>query len=49
MLRGISDLKLFTMATTDGNLGTVSDLYVDDRSGAVRFLVVDAASSPTSR
>jgi hypothetical protein len=42
MLRGISDLKRFTIAATDGNLGSVSDLYFDDRSWAVRYLVVDA-------
>jgi len=42
MLRGISDLKRFTIAATDGDLGSVSDLYFDDRSWAVRYLVVDA-------
>lgn len=42
MLRGISDLKRFTIAATDGNLGSVSDLYFDDRSWAVRYLVADA-------
>jgi sporulation protein YlmC with PRC-barrel domain len=42
MLRGIGDLKRFTIAATDGNLGSVRDLYFDDRSWAVRYLVVDA-------
>jgi sporulation protein YlmC with PRC-barrel domain len=42
MMRGISDLKRFTIVATDGNLGSVSDLYFDDRSWAVRYLVVDA-------
>ena len=42
MVRGISDLKRFTIAATDGNLGSVSDLYFDDRSWAVRYLMVDA-------
>jgi sporulation protein YlmC with PRC-barrel domain len=42
MLRGIGDLKRFSIAATDGNLGSVSDLYFDDRSWAVRYLVVDA-------
>jgi hypothetical protein len=42
MLHGISDLKRFTIAATDGQLGSVSDLYFDDRSWAVRYLVVDA-------
>ena len=44
MLRGINDLKRFTIAATDGNLGRVSDVYFDDRSWAVRYLVVDAGS-----
>ena len=42
MVRGLSDLKRFTIAATDGNLGSVRDLYFDDRSWAVRYLVVDA-------
>jgi len=41
MLRGINDLKRFTIAAIDGNLGGVRDLYFDDRSWAVRYLVVD--------
>ena len=41
MLRGISDLTRFTIAATDGKLGSVRDLYFDDRSWAVRYLVVD--------
>src|SRR3990172_8959382 len=42
MERGINDLKRFTIAAIDGNLGSVRDLYFDDRSWAVRYLVVDA-------
>jgi hypothetical protein len=49
MLRGISDLKRFTIAATDGQLGSVSDLYFDDRSWAVRHLVVDAGPWLPSR
>jgi sporulation protein YlmC with PRC-barrel domain len=49
MLRGISDLKRFTIAATDGQLGSVSDLYFDDRSWAVRYLVVDAGPWVPSR
>jgi sporulation protein YlmC with PRC-barrel domain len=44
MLRGISDLKRFTIAATDSNLGSVSDLYFDDRSWTVRYLVVNVGS-----
>jgi sporulation protein YlmC with PRC-barrel domain len=41
MLRGINDLKRFRIAAIDGNLGGVRDLCFDDRSWAVRYLVVD--------
>jgi len=44
MLRSVSDLSRFTIAATDGNLGQVGDLYFDDRSWAVRYLVVDAGN-----
>jgi len=44
MLRGVSDLQRLTIAATDGNLGSVVDLCFDDRSWAVRYLVVDASS-----
>jgi hypothetical protein len=42
MLCGINDLTRFTIAATDGNLGSMRDLCFDDRSWAVRYLVVDA-------
>jgi sporulation protein YlmC with PRC-barrel domain len=41
MLRSVSDLRQFTIAAADGSLGRVSDLYFDDRSWAVRYLVVE--------
>ena len=44
MLRGVSDLRRLAVAATDGNLGNVVDLCFDDRSWAVRYLVVDAGS-----
>jgi sporulation protein YlmC with PRC-barrel domain len=50
MLRSVSDLKQFTIAAMDGSLGSVSDLYFDDRSWAVRYLVVEAGTSlPSGR
>ena len=42
MLRGLNDLTRFTIVATDGNLGSVRDLYFDDRSWAVRYLAVEA-------
>jgi hypothetical protein len=41
MTRGISDLKRFTIAATDGPLGHVKDVLVDDQAWAIRYLVVD--------
>ena len=49
MLRGVSHLKRFTIAATDGNLGSVRDLYFDDRSWAMRYLVVDTGPSLPGR
>jgi sporulation protein YlmC with PRC-barrel domain len=42
MLRGISDLRRLTIAGPDGTLGNVGDVYFDDRSWSVRYLVVEA-------
>jgi uncharacterized protein YrrD len=44
MLRSVSDLQHFTITATDGSLGSMSDLYFDDRSWAVRYLVVEAGT-----
>ena len=44
MLRSVSDLKHLTITAMDGSLGSVSDLYVDDRSWAVRYLVVEGGT-----
>lgn len=49
MLRGINDLRRFTIAATDGNLGGVGDVCFDDRSWSVRYLVVDAGNWPPGR
>ncbi len=44
MLRTISNLRRVTIAATDGELGSVRDLYFDDLSWTVRYLVVDTSS-----
>ena len=36
-----SHLKDFVIRATDGELGTVDDLYFDDESWAIRYLIVD--------
>src|SRR5580704_5540368 len=37
-------LKDFTIRATDGELGTVADLYIDDETWAIRYLVVDTGN-----
>ncbi|MDO8479198.1 MAG: PRC-barrel domain-containing protein [Candidatus Rokubacteria bacterium] len=44
MLRSVSDLQHVTITAMDGSLGSMSDLYFDDRSWAVRYLVVEAGT-----
>ena len=42
MLRSMkNDLKGFTVGATDGDIGTVEEVYFDDTSFTVRHLVVD--------
>lgn len=41
MLRRFDDLKGYTLAASDGDIGSVDDLYFDDHSWTVRHLVVD--------
>ena len=40
-LRSVRDLRRYTIHATDGELGHVDDLLVEDRTWAVRYLVVD--------
>ena len=42
MLRDIAHLNGFAIRATDGELGTVRELYFDDKTWAIRYLVVDA-------
>jgi sporulation protein YlmC with PRC-barrel domain len=49
MLRSIEDLRRFSVAATDGNLGSVGDVYFDDRSWSVRYLAVDAGNGEPGR
>jgi sporulation protein YlmC with PRC-barrel domain len=44
MLRSVSNLRHLTITAMDGSLGSVSDLYFDDRNWAVRYLVVEAGT-----
>lgn len=44
MLRPVSRLQGMRLAARDGDVGKVKDLYFDDRSWTVRYLVVDTGS-----
>jgi hypothetical protein len=41
MLRTVTDLRRCAIAATDGDIGSVHDVFFDDRSWTVRYLVVD--------
>jgi hypothetical protein len=41
MLRNAKDLHGFTIRATDGELGTLDQLYFDDETWAVRYLIVE--------
>jgi uncharacterized protein YrrD len=40
MLLSARELQKFTIGATDGDIGSVDDLYFDDESWTVRYLVV---------
>ncbi len=44
MLHTFTDLKHCSLAATDGDIGSVDDLYFDDQSFTVRYLVVDTGT-----
>jgi hypothetical protein len=44
MLRTAGALKGVTIEATDGDIGSVQDLYFDDRSWTIRYLVVDTGT-----
>jgi hypothetical protein len=41
MLRNAADLKGLAIGATDGQIGTVEDIYFDDETWAIRYLTVD--------
>ncbi len=44
MFRTIADLKECAIGATDGDVGSVEDIYFDDESWTVRYLVVDTGT-----
>src|ERR1019366_3767518 len=49
MLRSMKDLEGYAVGATDGTIGHVKDFYFDDKSWAVRYLVVETGSWLSSR
>ena len=49
MLRSMSELKLYTIGATDGEIGHVSDFFFDGRAWVIRYLVVETGSWLLSR
>ena len=41
MIRGAGDLKGFTIRASNGEIGTINDVYFDDERWVIRYLVVD--------
>jgi hypothetical protein len=44
MLRAAGDFKGLSIAAADGDIGSVSDLYFDDLTWTIRYLVVDTGT-----
>lgn len=44
MLRNVKDLRGYAIRATDGIIGNVDDIYFDDESWAIRYLVVDTGN-----
>ncbi len=49
MLRQVKDLRRYTIAASDGDIGRIDDVYFDDQSWTVRHLVVDTGAWLTGR
>ena len=49
MLRNSQELQSYAIAATDGEIGRVADIFIDDQSWVVRYLVVDTGSWLTRR
>jgi hypothetical protein len=40
MMHRFTDLRLYSIAASDGDIGSVDDAYIDDRTWTVRYLVI---------
>jgi hypothetical protein len=44
MLHSVRDLPSYTIGATDGDIGSVADVYFDDQTWTVRYIVVDTGN-----
>jgi len=49
MLRNVQDLEGYAIGATDGAIGHVKDVYFDDKTWVIRYLVVETGSWLSSR
>ena len=49
MMRSVKSLQGFGIAATDGDIGTVDDVYFDDDKWTIRYLIVDTGGWLTGR
>jgi hypothetical protein len=49
MIRSVSKLEGYSLQASDGDIGHVRDFYFDDRSWAMRYLVIETGSWLTGR
>jgi hypothetical protein len=49
LLRSLVDLEHYAVRATDGSIGQVSDLYFDDQTWLIRYIVVDTGTWLSSR
>ena len=44
MLHSVRDLPSYTIGATDGDIGSVADVYFDDQTWTVRYIVADTGN-----
>ena len=49
MLHNVKELEDYAVGASDGELGTVKDVYFDDQRWAIRYMVVEAGGWLSSR
>lgn len=46
MLRSLKDLQSYRIHSSDGEVGSVEDLIIDDETWNIRYIVVDTGMAP---